>query len=696
MSRSTKSVASKKPAATEPTIVRAWHGTYAGMTADWVQYTIEDGKLRTTTIGDFSTLYPKAALPVLERPEPVVVKPVTPIVKPVSAPVEPSKPKLSQLVESVRKGQREPTAEQKEILQAVRQGHPVLMIEAGAGTGKTTTLRMMADVLAGNGQYTAFNASLVAESGEKFAGTQVACNTTHSLAFRSVGKAYSHRLGGSRMRGEQVAKILGLTSFEIEVDGKARTLAAGFLAAHVLGAIKRFCQSDCRQVQANHFRYIDGIDMPQDGHRTSDNNKLLREHLLPYADKAWADLCNKDGSLPFHHDHYVKIWQLGKPVIAGDYILLDEAQDTAPVMLDVLKQQTVPVIIVGDSAQQIYEWRGAVNALAAFPNAPRLLLSQSFRFGEAVAKVANAVLDQLFEGTPLRLKGLPAIPSRLTKIENPMAVLCRTNATAVSTLLGALTQGKKAFLVGGGSDVISFVEAAKALQNGGSTSHPELACFENWADVQEYSKQDEGEDLRLMVKLIDQFKVDPIINALKNMPVEAQADLVVSTAHKSKGREWDSVVLASDFPTRDRCSDSDLKLLYVAVTRAKIELDLTGCPFFNGKEGLSTATIAAAQPTADVTAAYKAEQAVKKVEQAKAPPAPAYTKPAVAPTAAPTTSAGKQEFGWAKGRDGNWLVRGPAGMVGKTVKVSRKNGSTSDHTLLSVAKEFEDATLYNV
>lgn len=692
MSRNAKSVAAKKPVPAQPVIVRAWHGSYAGMTADWVQFTIEDGKHRTTTVANFSTLYPKVTLPAIERPEPVVAKPVTP------APAEPAKPKLSQLVAAVRKGHREPTAEQKAILEAIQQGHRVLMVEAGAGTGKTTTLRMMADVLEGNGQYTAFNSSLVAESGEKFAGTQVACNTTHSLAFRSVGKKYGHRLGGNRMRGEQVAKILGLGSFEIEVDGKVRTLVAGFLAAHVLGAIKRFCQSDCRQIQANHFRYIAGIDMPQDGHRTSSNNELLREHLLPYADKAWADLCDKDGILPFHHDHYVKIWQLNKPVIAGDYILLDEAQDTAPVMLDVLKQQTVPVIIVGDSAQQIYEWRGAVNALAAFPDAPRLLLSQSFRFGEAVAKVANAVLDQLTEGTPLRLKGLPSIPSRLTRIEHPTAVLCRTNATAVSTLLGALTQNKRAFLVGGGSDVISFVEAAKALQNGGHTSHPELACFESWADVQEYSKQDEGEDLRLMVKLIDQFKVQPILDALKNMPAEAQADLVVSTAHKSKGREWDSVVLASDFPTRDRCSDSDLKLLYVAVTRAKIELDITGCPFFNGKGGLNTAHIALAQPTAEVTAAYKAEQATKKAEAAKAPAAPtAFTTATEAPAApAPAAPAGKQEFGWAKGRDGNWLVRGPGGMVGKTVKVLRKNGSSSEHKLLSVAKEFDDATLYNV
>jgi len=66
------------------------------------------------------------------------------------------------------------------------------------------------------------------------------------------------------------------------------------------------------------------------------------------------------------------------------------------------------------------------------------------------------------------------------------------------------------------------------------------------------------------------------------MVPESQADLVISTAHKAKGREWDRVQLASDFPARDRCDDADRKLLYVAVTRAKLVLDVTRCPWFGG------------------------------------------------------------------------------------------------------------------
>lgn len=562
-------------------------------------------------------------------------------------------------------GGLKPTEEQAKILAAVFEGHQVLMIEAGAGTGKTSTLKMIGRALPGKGQYTAFNSNLVAESKEKFVGTNVDCNTTHSLAFREEGKRFSHRLGGNRIKAAQVARILGITSFVIGEGETKKTIAPAILASQVLGAIKKFCQSADKEILAEHFRYLDGIDVPEaEGHKGMSNNRRVREYLLPFARKAWADLSDPDGQLPFAHDHYVKIWQLGdNPRISADYILLDEAQDTAPVMLDILSRQKCPVILVGDSAQQIYEWRGAINALAAFPEAPRYLLSQSFRFGEAIAAVANAILDQLQEPTALRLKGLASILSVVAPLDNPTTILCRTNAVAIAKLLGAIAEGKKPFLIGGGADVSSFVEAAQELISGQPTGHPDLACFGTWKEVQEYIKTAEGEDLKLMVTIIDRFGAQVILDALRGMNKEEDADLVISTGHKSKGREWDYVQLASDFPTRDRCGDAELKLLYVMCTRAKLGLDLSCCPFFTGEDGMDIDTILAGIPT-----------------------------PAQAPVASPPPPP-VGAFTWTK-FDGQWLIRGPRGYVGQTVEVARKDGSTADLYLEEVVKNFNDATIY--
>lgn len=570
-----------------------------------------------------------------------------------------------------------PTPEQQEILDllsGVKRG-TVVVIEAGAGTGKTTTLRMIADVMKGRGQYTAFNTSLTKESAQKFRNTRVSCNTTHSLAFRAEGKRFAQRLDGVRVRSYEIAKMLGIKDLEMTMGKRenaqpiTKRLSKGWLAAQVMGAIKRFCQSADPVPSENHFRYVDGIDLPAEGgRRTYTNNQKLREHLVPFAVKAWADLSDPDGRLPFSHDHYVKVWQLNKPVISANYILLDESQDTAEVMLDVLKQQQkATVILVGDSAQQIYEWRGAVNAMSAFPKAPRKYLSQSFRFGPAIAAVANRVLETLEEPTQLRLKGLPTIASRIDTVEEPDCILCRTNAVAIASVLQALDQDKRPYLVGGGASMIRFMEAVQALQQGQSTDHPELACFNSWPEVQEYSHLDEGEDLKLLVKLIDEFGVDTILGALRAMPAEKDADIVVSTAHKSKGREWNSVRLAPDFPTESKCSDADRRLLYVAVTRAKLVLDVSDCPFFTGDDSLDISQVISNQhaPAEPVT-----------------PPTPS----------APPENA---EFTWSKYED-QWCARGPAGYEGKEVELVRRDGSRSKRRLGAAVKSFHYVTLYKI
>ncbi|MGW7291734.1 3'-5' exonuclease [Streptomyces xiamenensis] len=67
------------------------------------------------------------------------------------------------------------------------------------------------------------------------------------------------------------------------------------------------------------------------------------------------------------------------------------------------------------------------------------------------------------------------------------------------------------------------------------------------------------------------------------------ADITISTAHKAKGREWNTVRISSDFAPEDTCEtdvsgqptaapiDADeARLAYVAVTRARHHLDHRG------------------------------------------------------------------------------------------------------------------------
>jgi superfamily I DNA/RNA helicase len=464
-----------------------------------------------------------------------------------------------------------PTGEQGVALEMFAGGDS-LAIEAGAGTGKTSTLRLLAESTSRRGQYIAFNKAIVTEAGAKMPGT-VTCSTAHSLAYRAVGKRYSDRLRNSRrMKSLDIALALGIE--EVQLDDH-KPVAKSFLGGVAMEAVRRFCQSADDEIAAKHVPYIEGLDTPTDGRRNYGNNNIVARALVPALRRAWADLMSDNGRLPFKHDHYLKAWQLSGPRIAADFILFDEAQDANPVMVAIVAaQQHAQLVWVGDSQQQIYTFTGAVNALAGVPAEQRAFLTQSFRFGPAIAEVANTILARLPDAE-LRIIGTPDIASVVGPVAEPDAVLTRTNAAAVETVLHTQQSGRQAALVGGGEEVVRFAKASVELTQFGRTEHPDLACFDSWGEVQAYVNEDEqGGELRLLVSLVDRFGVPTILDALDRVIREEDADVTVSTAHKAKGREWDAVQLAGDFPEPEKQGDEELRLLYVACTRAKRELDI--------------------------------------------------------------------------------------------------------------------------
>src|SRR5260221_7806201 len=104
------------------------------------------------------------------------------------------------------------------------------------------------------------------------------------------------------------------------------------------------------------------------------------------------------------------------------------------------------LISVGDPAQQIYAWRGAIDAMDAF-DGHQLTLSQSFRFGPAIADEANKWLELL--GSDLVIRGTDSVPSAIGECEWPEAALCPTNGGAMGQGIKAVPARKHTRRVGG-------------------------------------------------------------------------------------------------------------------------------------------------------------------------------------------------------------------------------------------------------
>ena len=77
-----------------------------------------------------------------------------------------------------------PIAEQEAARELFLRGEG-LCIDVYAGTGKTTTLQLLANSSGQRGLYLAFNRSIAEDARSRFP-DQVACATSHSIAFRGV------------------------------------------------------------------------------------------------------------------------------------------------------------------------------------------------------------------------------------------------------------------------------------------------------------------------------------------------------------------------------------------------------------------------------------------------------------------------------------------------------------------------------
>ena len=151
----------------------------------------------------------------------------------------------------------------------------------------------------------------------------------------------------------------------------------------------------------------------------------------------------------------------------------------------------------------------------------------------------------------------------------------------MAQLLSGLKNGHKVALQADADRMLKFCKAAESLKAGKSAyGVPELAYFYNWSDVQDYAETNEGSDLKTLVKLVDDHGTDVLSQAVNSLTDVRDADYVISTAHKAKGLEWNTVQLDDDFyydvTTHGiKISPEELRLLYVACTRAKDNLDIS-------------------------------------------------------------------------------------------------------------------------
>ncbi len=468
-----------------------------------------------------------------------------------------------------------------------------IKINAVAGSGKTTTVIEYAKTRPAGSKilYLAFNKSVKLEAIKKFKQkglNNVTVETAHSLAYKNIVFRHQYKVRALGYKTHELAELLGLQS-----NGEKHHEYV--IANRINKFITLFCNSDKLKVQDVNYLETVGDAKAKTFVKTFYHFiETNTRYLLAKMDA---------GDIEITHDFYLKKFQLQNPVLTFDYILFDEGQDASAAMLDIFLKQPAIKVIVGDTHQQIYSWRFAVNSLEK-TNFKIFNLSHSFRFGENIAKLATEVLfwkDIIKPTNPIPIKGDGACDEIKTK-----AVIGRTNLGLLLKAIDYVTEKKsiKHIYFEGNINSYTYADEGASLYdvlnlNNNKRHLIKDALIKSMAsvkDLEEYIEKTEDAQLSLMVEIVKKYGNDiyDIIKTLKEKHVEhddkEKAEIVFSTVHRCKGMEYDSVHLVNDFITEDKVKrlfsdfendekkisnlNEEINLLYVAVTRTKNKLHI--------------------------------------------------------------------------------------------------------------------------
>jgi F-box protein 18 (helicase) len=460
------------------------------------------------------------------------------------------------------------TSEQIEISNSKAR---IIKVLAFAGTGKTTSLLDIAYI--NNDKrilYIAFNDIIVKEARTRFP-ENVTVKTSHSLAYSYVGKNYKKRIKDN-------FSIYEILNFLLLKTNNTNLL----VSKTILKVIRNFCNSE--------IDLIDNFDYPEEIVNIISKNKFNF-----YVKIVFNKMFDYDSELTITHDFYLKRFQIENIKLDFDIILFDEVQDCdAPlkkIILNQINSGLMQLFLVGDNYQNIYGFRGTINIFNDFKkDSVTLPLTKSFRFGKNIAKLANKLININRDiDLEYKIEGNHLINDKINKInyENKISIICRTNAMVLGCALEQIKKNKKIFF---GNNYINKQQLIDIYniknQNYSSILTKELRNFKSLIKLKDYASKYDKKEIIYSIKVVESIKFDffDLIKKLNDYTVDSyeKCDIYLGTAHKLKGKEFDQVILTNDYidifdktgKILDNIKQEEINILYVAMTRAKYNLQL--------------------------------------------------------------------------------------------------------------------------
>lgn len=511
-----------------------------------------------------------------------------------------------------------------------------LVVEATAGSGKTTTSVAVADLLteqsinaiAGkplrrrmNVLFLAFNKPIAVELGKRLpAGAEA--KTLNALGF-GIYRRYAETALGKKVQmvdGDKVRMIMRNSFSATDREMYGEDVYQIVNKAMALGLAPSLSPLPAQGVDGKTdsdeglMDLLDTFEMEVSPADRPTIFRMVREVLAAdFADEA---------NISFNDQKWfsvVKRTSAGNPIscFQFDAILVDEAQDLSPVdaalVKKVCKRNSI-VIFVGDRDQSLYGFRGAdtnaIDNLISGFSAKTLPLSITYRCAKRIVEEAKPYSSRI-EARPDAPEGVVASLNKYSADSFKIGdkVVCRNNAPLVSLAFKLIAERVPVQMMGRdlGSNLIAVINNASGKRRGGKwdfgtkTVRDLIVDLDKWQDNQiemvlaknpdneagVQSVRDRYDTIRVFVSQNTDNLIESVIADIRSLfgtdqkgPETARDDKVVlSSVHRAKGLEAERVFILDRhlfMPRRVQPGSRQFKqeqnIVFVAITRAKNEV----------------------------------------------------------------------------------------------------------------------------
>jgi DNA helicase-2/ATP-dependent DNA helicase PcrA len=479
-----------------------------------------------------------------------------------------------------------PSAYQQAIFDWAIKGRGDALVEAVAGSGKTTTIVELSRRLnTGDALFLAFNVKIVNELKARL-GPTFPVSTINSLGCQALKR------GGIRLKKTDARKYNKLVYQSVKDMGlEPKQL---YPATTKIEEIIKFAMSDMSDMSdASLEETMSHYGLEFHKNITPQDTFALVRSLM-----ATGEAMARQGIINFDEQIYLPV-KWGMSPAQASFVMVDECQDLSKSKLLLVlsaRGKGGRMVFVGDPRQSIYGFAGAdaeaVPRILEMTGATVFPLSVSYRCAKAIVAHAQEIVPTI-EASPNAPDGIVEYVSEdtlISEVKDGDLVLCRLTAPLVSLCIRLIAKRIPARVKGKniGTSLVNLVREAlgsrpwSELDSALDTYMDEsVAVLLGRANAEKAisALNDKVAGVRACVEGFRSTSFDSFKESVEAIFTEDKASVELSTVHRLKGAEAETVyvVKPGSLPLTWKNQqeweyEQEQNIMYVARTRAKLRL----------------------------------------------------------------------------------------------------------------------------